>query len=200
MVRKYESSEIFQPSSFPVHTYVNRLFDDHETYEDRLAKALRTKGILALITGSSKSGKTVLCYSVISNDSLVEINGSHIRNVDDFWVQIAEKLQIPIETETTIQQSSEFNISGEAGGKLTIPLITEVNLKGSSGTKFGDSEATKEKQQRSKNYMIQYMISNQKVLVIDDFHYISSDIQKYIARVLKSEIFHGLKAVVIPVL
>lgn len=197
MERHYESSEIFQPTSYPEYTYVDRVFDERETYQERLSKALKTRGILALITGSSKSGKTVLCYSVISSEKLVEISGSHIRNPDDFWIQIAEKLQIPVEVETIIQQSNEFNVSGEAGGKAGIPFIADVNLKGSTGVKFSDTEATKEKQQRSKNHMIDHMIRNQKVLVIDDFHYVPSDIQKYIARVLKSEIFHGLRTIVV---
>lgn len=197
MVRQYEASEVFQPTSFPEHTYVNRLIDSRETYESRLSKALKTKGVLSLITGASKSGKTVLCHSVIEYDKLVEISGSHIRSSEDFWIQIAEKLQIPLEVETTSQQGNELNITGEAGGKTGIPLIADVNLKGAMGTKLTDIESTKEKQQRSKNHMIDFMIRNQKVVVIDDFHYIPSDIQKYLARVLKSEIFHGLKAVVV---
>lgn len=197
MARSYSSSDIFEPASYPEHTYVDRFIDARETYQERLSKALRTKGILSLITGASKSGKTVLCYSVISSDKIVEISGSHIRAVDDFWIQIAEKLQIPVEVELTNQHTRDINFSGEAGGKAGIPFIADLNLKGSAGTKLGESETTKEKQQRSKNHMIEYMIQNQNVLVIDDFHYIESDLQKYIARVLKSEIFHGLKAVVV---
>ncbi|MFC5407636.1 ATP-binding protein [Cohnella soli] len=197
MVRSYTSPDIFQPTSYPEYTYVNRLFDERETYKERLNKALRTKGILALITGASKSGKTVLCYSVIPVDKIVEISGSHIRALDDFWIQIAEKLQIPVEIETTTQQSNETSFGGEAGGKAGIPLLADLSLKGTTGAKFIDIEATKEKQQRSKSSMIDYMIQNQNVLVIDDFHYVTPEIQKYIARVLKSEIFRGLKAVVV---
>lgn len=197
MVRSYTSSDIFQPTSYPEYTYVNRSFDERETYKERLSKALKTKGILALITGASKSGKTVLCYSVIPVDKMVEISGSHIRTLEDFWIQIAEKLQIPIEVETTTQQSNETSMAGEAGGKADIPILADLNLKGTTGARFVDMEATKEKQQRSKSSMIDYMIQKQNVLVIDDFHYVAPEIQKYIARVLKSEIFRGLRAVVV---
>lgn len=196
-MRSYTSSDIFQPTSYPEYTYVNRSFDERETYKERLSKALKTKGILALITGASKSGKTVLCYSVIPVDKMVEISGSHIRTLDDFWIQMAEKLQIPIEVETTTQQSNETSVAGEAGGKAGIPLLADLSLKGTTGAKFVDIEATKEKQQRSKSSMIDYMIQRQYVLVIDDFHYVAPEIQKYIARVLKSEIFRGLRAVVV---
>lgn len=41
------------------------------------------------------------------------------------------------------------------------------------------------------------LIQEGKVLVIDDFHYIEPEVQKYIARTLKTELFHGLKAVIL---
>lgn len=197
MVRRLESSEVFQPTSFPDHTYVNRLMNGRETYEARLQKALKTKGVLTLITGPSKSGKTVLCHSVISSDKLIEISGSHIRTSDDFWLQITEKLQFPIETETTLQELSETTFVGEAGGKGGIPLVVDVHSKFGASHKTGDTESTKEKYQLSRNELISNLIQYQTVLVIDDFHYIQPDVQKYIARILKSGIFHGLKAVVV---
>lgn len=42
-----------------------------------------------------------------------------------------------------------------------------------------------------------YLIDNKKILVIDDFHYMSKDVQMYVARTLKTELFNGLKAVII---
>ena len=44
---------------------------------------------------------------------------------------------------------------------------------------------------------MKYVIEQEKILVIDDFHYIPSEIQQYIARTLKSELFDGLKAVLL---
>lgn len=41
-----------------------------------------------------------------------------------------------------------------------------------------------------------YLIDKNKVLVIDDFQYIAKDMQMYIARTLKTELFNGLKAVI----
>lgn len=41
-----------------------------------------------------------------------------------------------------------------------------------------------------------YLIDNNKILVIDDFHCIEKNIQIYIARTLKTELFNGLKTVI----
>ena len=37
------------------------------------------------------------------------------------------------------------------------------------------------------------------MLVLDDFHYVENDLQIYIARILKTELFNGLKAIVLSV-
>ena len=50
---------------------------------------------------------------------------------------------------------------------------------------------------RTERQIIQYLIDNDKVLVIDDFHYVAREMQMYIARTLKTELFNGLKAVII---
>lgn len=195
-VRKYHSSDVFQPNTFPEYTYVKRTINGRETYEDRLKKALRTKGVLTLITGASKSGKTVLCHSVISSSDIIEISGAHIQTNQDFWNQIAEKLKIPIETEKTSQDADEFNISGEIGGKGKVPFL-DLNAKGTMGSKETQSSSIREKQQRSSNEIINFLIVNKIVLVVDDFHYIPESIQGYIARILKSEMFYGLNAVIV---
>lgn len=44
--------------------------------------------------------------------------------------------------------------------------------------------------------IINYIISSKKVILLDDFHYINKDTQMKLARILKSEIFYGLKAII----
>ena len=41
------------------------------------------------------------------------------------------------------------------------------------------------------------LIKSGITLVIDDFHYIDKETQLYLARVLKAQIFHGLRAVLL---
>lgn len=193
MAKKYEVADVFQPASFPEHTYVSRQLNERETYETKLVRALQTKGILSFLSGASKSGKTVLCHKVINKDSMVEVSGSHINSIADFWNQIAELLLLPLETETTTSENKEFGMGGSLSAKAGIPLITEGNL----GVNSTFKNAAPSEQARGIRQIIDHMLQTQKVLVIDDFHYIKPDIQLSIARILKNEIFYGLKAVVI---
>jgi len=197
MVTKYNASDIFQPASFPEYTYVTRQVNERETYESKLRRAIQTKGMLSFVTGASKSGKTVLCHKVIEKDNLIEVSGSHIHVVEDFWIQIAEVLLLPIEVEVTSGANKEFAISAEMGAKAGIPFIADGSVKG--GTVFKDTNinSTKEKQQRSIKQIIEYVIRNNKVIVIDDYHYIDKSVQLSIARILKNEIFYGLRVVII---
>lgn len=151
MATKYNASDIFQPASFPEYTYVARQVSERESYESKLRRAIQTKGMLSFITGASKIGKTVLCHKVIGKDNLLEVSGLHIHTVDDFWIQIAEALLLPIEVA----------------------------------------------QQRSIRQIIEYVIRNNKVVVIDGYHYIEQPVQLSIARILKNEIFYGLRIVII---
>jgi len=195
--KKYTASDIFQPASFPEYTYVTRQVSERETYEAKLRRALQTKGMLSFVTGASKSGKTVLCHKVIERDNLIEVSGSHINSVGDFWLQIAEALLLPIEVEVTSGENREFAINAEIGARSGIPFIADGNVKGGTSFKDTNINATKEKQQRSIKQIIEYMITANKVLVIDDYHYIEKSVQLSIARILKNEIFYGLKVVII---
>ena len=197
MDEKYTASDIFQPASFPEYTYVNRQLNDRETYEEKLKKSLQTKGMLSFVTGASKSGKTVLCHKVIEKDNLIEVSGSHINSVTDFWIQIAEVLLIPIEIEVSSGDTRELSLNGDISAKSGMPFLAEGNVSGGVGFKNVVISSMKEKQQRSIKQIIEYMIKNDKVLVIDDFHYIDKSVQLSIARILKNEIFYGLKVVVI---
>lgn len=144
MHRYYSAESVFQPKSYPVHTYVDRTIG-MSTYAKRMQRAIRTPGNLVVISGASKSGKTVLCHRVIPDEQIIDLSGSQIQENADFWEQIAENLEMP----------------------------------------------------RTNIDMIKYVIQTGRVLVIDDFHYIPLDVQQYIARTLKTELFHGLKAVIL---
>jgi len=56
-------TDVFTPGSLPEHTYNSR---EDLRLEWRLLEALETKGIIGSVSGPSKSGKTVLCESVVA--------------------------------------------------------------------------------------------------------------------------------------
>lgn len=188
--------DVFQPTIAPSFTYIDRLATPEETYQFRLEKALRTPGRLISISGPSKSGKTVLCSKSIAPEKLLVISGAHIQRQEDFWTQIAEKIEWPAEEERTNTRSSRSGTQSALKGRLGLPLAA-------IGSDFQTMEAAEEgvsvrkKVVRSNSAIMNLLRAKGIVLVIDDFHYIATDIQLYIARILKAELFSGLRAVVV---
>ncbi len=59
--------DVFIPGAFPEYTYVNRTFINSRTKEIRdpereVSDALQQKGRVVLVSGPSKSGKTIVSY------------------------------------------------------------------------------------------------------------------------------------------
>ena len=177
---------IFNPRSFPEKTYVSRVVNGQEALEDRLARALAMKGNLVFVSGASKSGKTVLCHKVIPQDRMINLSGVQIASKEDFWQHIAE--QLPVSESVTITNASNTEngtgFSGKLGASVIIEASGEVNKQKVTGS-------------MSQVSVVKYLLENDKVLVIDDFHYASEAAQYYVARILKTELFNGLKAVVV---
>lgn len=168
-----KAENIFKPGAFPEYTYVSRNYENTGiSYELRLKQALRTSGCLTSIIGPSKMGKTILCEQVIGFDNIVEVSGVDFNVHTDFWATIAAKIGLPYMGEITTER---------------------VALEGKSEERDGKSE----KYILSKDKIIQYYIENNKVLVIDDFHYASSEMQIKMAQQLKDAIRRELKVVVV---
>lgn len=193
----YKAEDIFRPTSFPKYTYINRMFANGSSYEAKLKKALHSSGRLISITGASKTGKTVLCHKVINQDKIIDLSGAQIQTQEDFWGQIAERIHLPIEIQTTTIDQNKLNISTSIGGKGKIPFIATAQLNGQVGADNTTGKNIAIKEIRSNTAILKYLVDNNKVLVIDDFHYINDELQLYIARILKTALFNGLKAILL---
>ena len=194
MSDNYSAEMIFQPKSYPVYTYVDRSLGN-STYEKRMKRAIRTPGNLVVVSGASKSGKTVLCHRVVADREIVDLSGSQIREADDFWEQIAEKLEVPTEIQITESQGESARTSTKGEGKVSLGISGSLSRQAEKAHTTGNSIA--QKSVRNNTQMMRSLIQEGKVLVIDDFHYIEPEVQQYIARTLKTELFHGLKAVIL---
>ena len=167
-----KAENIFKPGAFPEYTYVSRNYENTGiSYELRLKQALRTAGCLTSIIGPSKMGKTILCEQVIGLDNIVEVSGADFNENTDFWAIIAAKVGLPYMGEITTERASTEGKSEERDSKS-------------------------EKYILSKDKIIRYYIENNKILVIDDFHYASAEMQMKMAQQLKDAIRRELKVVV----
>ena len=167
------AEKVFKPGAYPTYTYVSRHYEDTDiSYELRLKQALRTAGCLTSIIGPSKMGKTILCEKVIGLDNIVEISGADFNENTDFWATVAAKVELPYMGEITTERFSK----------------TE---------EITDRDGKNEKYVLSKDKIIEYYIQHDKVLVIDDFHYASPEMQVKIAQRLKDAIRRELKVIVV---
>lgn len=168
-----KAENVFKPGAYPEYTYVSRNYENTGiSYELRLKQALRTAGCLTSLIGPSKMGKTILCEKVIGFDNIVEISGVDFNSDSDFWAIAAAKVGLPYAGEITTEKEIKENNSRE-------------------------SDSKKERYVLSKDKVIQYYKENEKVLVIDDFHYASREMQMKMAQQLKDAIRRELKAVVV---
>lgn len=168
-----KAENVFKPGAYPEYTYVSRNYENtNVSYELRLRQALRTAGCLTSLIGPSKMGKTILCEKVIGFDNIVEISGADFNTDSDFWAIIAAKVGLPYHGEITTGTERAHNENRE-------------------------NDCITEKYILSKDKIIEYYKENDKVLVVDDFHYAPKNMQLKMAQQLKDSIRRELKVVVI---
>lgn len=165
-------SSVFSSATFPEYTYVNRKSAGDFTYEQRLKMALDQMGYLIVIDGPSKIGKTVLCEAVIGTEKLVAMTGNDFKNMNDFWSVIAKKVDIPL-SGVVANESSVYGKDEQIG------------------TKYASHYKT------NKERVLNYFLENQKVLLLDDFHYADEKIQHDAACQLKEAIRYNLKVIIV---
>lgn len=177
-MNRLKSEEVFKPGLFPEYTYISRMSPEVMfSYEFRLEQALKTPGYLTSIIGPSKTGKTVLCEKVIGINNIVSITGSDFKKSTDFWSILAIKVGLSIESEYSNANTYRENIDNK-------------------NTKIKSSKS-REKYISNKDLVIDYFKDNNLVLVLDDFHYASEELQFDIAYQLKDAIRKEFKAIVI---
>ena len=71
-MKDYSLKEVFAPGGLPSVTYVGR---EHLNLEDKIIRAEARGFSFNVITGPTKSGKSVLCHRVLDNKRLVTMEG-----------------------------------------------------------------------------------------------------------------------------
>lgn len=196
-MKKYTVTDVFRPNTMPSYTYINRQERNGTTYETKLKRALQKEGSLIAISGSSKIGKTVLYRKVVPEDKLVELSGAQINSVEDFWQQIAENLHIPNELSMAYSTQENKGHKATAAGKTPFLSLLTASIAGEISKNTSKGENITQKIIRNNTFILKALIEGSFVLVIDDFHYINHDTQLYLSRILKAELFNGLKVILL---
>lgn len=170
----YQIEDVFSPRSFPQNTYISRKLDDEETVDDRLRRALAMEGNLIFVSGASKSGKTVLCHNSIAAESYIALSGNQISTKADFWNHIAKQLPLSDAVVMTTGGQDTAAKTGQAQFAVNFGIANMgVNINKTNGAAFNQQLAMTNN--RTERQIIQYLIDNDKVLVIDAFHYVARE-------------------------
>ena len=196
---KHLVNQVFTPGGMPRFTYVDRRGRD---LEQSLGESKKHLCKMVTLTGSTKSGKTVLTNRIFPRIEVgnVWIDGGSVGSENDFWSQILNELNEATESEVTTAQESAQNVEGKIGGKAGIPLLMEG--KGEVGTSVGRKKSDSKKTKRSlspRAAAISALRTHEIPLIIDDFHYLDRQFQGDLVRALKPLVFEGIPVIAIAI-
>ncbi|MBS2017790.1 MAG: hypothetical protein JST00_33240 [Deltaproteobacteria bacterium] len=192
MAKALTAHDVFTPSSFPEHTYVVRGEDD---LEDKLRFALKTKGQIVSLSGPSKSGKTVLVEKVVGKENLIPVVGAGIRDAEQVWTRVLDWLDAPVEVNQakSWQLATGATAMARAQGNI---LVAEGQAGGDLQTRFTRrSVAGERKNRRGLEQVIDDLAGTELVVLVDDFHYMSREVQVEVAKQLKEAARREVKVV-----
>jgi hypothetical protein len=180
----YTLKEVFTPGGLPSVTYVDR---EHLDLERKIKRAVSRGYAINVVTGPTKSGKSVLCHRVLGSVNLIAIEGGQVQSEDEFWQLVAHKMQVAATEKSSTSRGSKASVTGSAGWKLGALLTLGSSLEANNTT---ISEKTLVKS--LKIACIDAMINSEAVLLVDDFHYVDPSIQKTIIQAVKGPVMAGL--------
>lgn len=182
--------EVFTPTSFPNHTYVQR---DELHHERLLQQWARSSTHIASVSGPSKAGKTVLVQRVIGEGNLITVSGASVRAPDQVWERVLDwygephtTMAMRLET-TTDTKATEKSASLGLAGLGTGGRSTASSASGASET----TQATAHR--RGLPQVVQELANTRFALLLDDFHYIPAAIQGDVAQQLKDAASRGVR-------
>lgn len=189
-------SDVFIAGGMPRVTYNPR---SELKLESTLIEYLEDRYKLISITGPTKSGKTVLFTKVIPTDQRLLIIGGGIKSDDDFWNCVLDELDYEMLDSTTVTNSKSENENGSISGELNMGFAKLSATTADAGEVSNSKSKTLRRITSLKQQAIKRLREVDPILVIDDFHYITQEVQQQVVRSLKQLIFEGLRVVILAV-
>lgn len=189
-------TEVFTPGTLPKYTYYER---PGRNLEESLLSAVDTPGIITAVSGPSKSGKTVLCESVIGIGSMLLITGGGVGSEATFWQRIRSKLKVPATSSSTSGQGKSREVGGSAKASFGAFI---AKGEGQVDGKIGRSEqeqTTFQFDELGGVELLDLVRAQKKTLVVDDFHYIERHVQASLVEQFKEAARAGCTIVVVSV-
>lgn len=178
--------QVFTPGGQPSVTYVSR---DHLGLEDQIEDVIARGYAFNVVTGPTKSGKTVLIQKVLGERPTLLLEGGLIGSIDAFWDQLAYKLNIA-DTATKGQSGTAGN-TATVEGSGGVPGFVQGKAANASTTTETDFSQLTYSNVKSLA-VIDRLRTTETPLVIDDFHYVDATVQLAVIRALKGAVQDGL--------
>jgi hypothetical protein len=172
--------EVFKTQGVPSITYVSR---DDGRYEQDLSEGLLDAGTIVVLSGPSKTGKTVLVRKVAEKlgKRRLEVACSREMSAEEVWRRCLEALDFERITELMRQKGSSINteaeIEGHFGWQWLAGLIGRAKL---GLTKNSSEEESRERILAAPNpsHIIPLLQRLPLLLVVENFHYLSDDVKE----------------------
>lgn len=196
MSKKLKYFDVFVAGGNPRHTYNPRSTRD---LEKKIASVKQNLCKLVVVTGHTKSGKTVLVQKVLPPEESVWIDGGSASSEDEFWSIVVDQLKLFQTTESEQGRKVSTEIAGKVGAEGGVIL---AKAKASASAKLGADKTSSASQSRtvsSKVTALEGLKKSGVSLVIDDFHYLPKNLQGAIIRSLKPRIFDGVPVAIIAI-
>lgn len=185
--------QVFTPGGQPSVTYVSR---DHLGLEQRVKEALMRGYSINVVTGPTKSGKTVLCNHVLGQaGASITIEGGQVRGERDFWEQIVHALDLGAQRVRREVASANDNVEGTASASFA--GVGASGKKGRSDQRSSERSITYNV--NSQRAALEALVSDNVSLLVDDFHYIDKETQRSVIQALKGAVFKGLSVILLAV-
>ena len=179
MSNKIKISDVFKSLGQPTVTYVER---EKRKYEKTLTAGLNTPGLICLVTGPSKTGKTTLYKKVLKDNGLepLIIRCDNNLGSSEFWKRPLEHIDFKRISE--IRSVKKYGVTGGAkiggtiGWKWLAGLLGEVSVGVTAGM---DDASIREKilAQPSPDHLIPVLKKLPLILVVEDFHYLDNNVK-----------------------
>ncbi|MEM6349272.1 MAG: ATP-binding protein [Cyanobacteria bacterium P01_D01_bin.14] len=188
--------QVFVPGGQPIYTYNPR---KASSLEERLQDYLDSPFKILSLTGATKSGKTVLARKNLPKNEAIWVSGGQINTSVDLWNKIIDASNLFTEVSKTEAQSSTQSDSRKLDATAKV-----AGFGGGVATDHTERNNVLSQQSYSRKtdaiFLATNFLSNTRApLVIDDFHYISSEVQLKIIRALKECVFEGVPVIIIAV-
>ena len=187
----YDATDVFTPTGVPTVTYVYR--QEHDL-ESQLKSAIRTPGLIVSLSGPSKSGKTVLINQIIPSDNLIPVSGASLSSPEQLWERVLSWMDVPSETASRSGTTVGGDLAVKATASTGVPLIAKGEIEGAVKGSIGTTRESSTKSFKAGIDQVVKEIGNSDFIIfIDDFHYMSEEVQVSVARQIKEVSEKGVK-------